>query len=205
MSAGARLERSFFDRSVHDVAVDLLGCELLVGGVGGPIVETESYAPGDPACHAYRGLTQRNAPMFGDPGHAYVYLSYGIHTMLNIVCQPAGSPAAVLIRALEPTHGLPIMRERRGRESALELCSGPGKLAAALAIGRELSGSSLLGGPFEIRARRSGREPSVVRGPRVGITKGADLPWRYCDGASRFVSRPRPNFGNDILDTPALT
>ncbi|CAN5403672.1 DNA-3-methyladenine glycosylase [soil metagenome] len=185
------LDREFFDRSVHDVAVDLLGCRLLVDGVGGPIVETESYAPGDPACHSYRGQTQRNAPMFGPAAHAYVYLSYGIHTMLNIVCEGPGSAAAVLIRAIEPTDGVELMRERRGRRENRELCSGPGKLAQALGVGLDLSGAPLLEPPFEITAR-DGR-PSVARGPRIGITKGTELPWRYSVESNRFVSRPWPS------------
>jgi DNA-3-methyladenine glycosylase len=191
MAGTSALDHSFFDRSVHDVARDLLGCELLVDGVGGRIVETESYAPGDPACHSYRGPTPRNEPMFGPAGHAYVYLSYGIHTMLNIVCEGEGSAAAVLVRALEPLHGVEVMRERRGRPEAGELCSGPGKLAQALGIGLEMSGASLLEPPFAWRPRK-GAPPAVVTGPRIGITKGVDLPWRFSLAGNRFVSRPRP-------------
>jgi DNA-3-methyladenine glycosylase len=192
MGEGQPLDREFFDRSVHDVAVDLLGCHLLVDGVGGTIVETESYAPGDPACHSYRGQTKRNAPMFGPAAHAYVYLSYGIHTMLNIVCEGPGSAAAVLVRAIEPTDGVELMRERRGRRDARDLCSGPGKLAQALGIGLELSGASMFDPPFQLIARE-GPLPVVVRGPRIGITKGTELPWRYSVESNRFVSRPWPS------------
>ena len=154
------LGTEFFDRSVHEVARELIGCELLVDGVGGVIVETESYERDDPACHAYVGLTPRTATIFGPPGRAYVYLSYGIHSLLNAVCEPDGSAAAVLIRALEPTRGIDRMRRRRGRSEPRELCSGPGKLTVALGIGLELNDARLDRPPFELR----GRAARVARG-----------------------------------------
>jgi DNA-3-methyladenine glycosylase len=187
------LGADFFDRSVHEVARELIGCELLVDGVGGTIVETESYERDDPACHAYVGLTPRTATLFGPPAHAYVYLSYGIHSMLNAVCEPDGSAAAVLIRALAPTRGIERMRERRGRGELRQLCSGPGKLTVALGIGLGLNGSPLDEPPFELSRRSaewSGIE--VATGPRIGITKATELPWRYCAAGSPFLSRPLP-------------
>jgi DNA-3-methyladenine glycosylase len=187
------LGAEFFDRSVHVVARGLIGCELLVDGVGGVIVETESYERDDPACHAYVGLTPRTATLFGPPGCAYVYLSYGIHSMLNAVCEPDGTAAAVLIRALAPTRGIEAMRARRGRSEARELCSGPGKLTVALGIGLGLNGCSLSEPPFEVRAPApewGGVE--VATGPRIGITKATELPWRFCAADSPFLSRPLP-------------
>jgi DNA-3-methyladenine glycosylase len=189
----SRLGVDFFDRSVHAVARELIGCELLVDGVGGVIVETESYERDDPACHAYVGLTPRTATIFGPPGRTYVYLSYGIHSMLNFVCESDGTAAAVLIRALEPTHGLDAMRARRGRPEALELCSGPGKLTEALAIPLALNDASLAEPPFELRAPAAGwRGVEVATGPRIGITKATELPWRFCAAGSPFLSRPLP-------------
>jgi DNA-3-methyladenine glycosylase len=187
------LDRSFFERSVHEVARDLIGCELAVGEAAGVIVETEAYEATDPACHAYIGKTARNEVLFGPPGRAYVYLSYGIHSLLNAVAEPEGSAAAVLIRALEPTKGIELMRARRAREPIEDLCSGPGKLTEALAVGLPLNGADLLAPPFQI----SGRAPSwngrqIVAAPRIGITKAAELPWRYCASGSRCVSRPWP-------------
>jgi DNA-3-methyladenine glycosylase len=187
------LGQRFFDRDVHRVARELIGCELLVDGVGGVIVETESYERDDPACHAYVGLTARTATLFGPPGHAYVYLSYGIHSMLNAVCEPEGSAAAVLIRALEPTRGIELMRRRRGRDATRELCSGPGKITEALAIGLELNGASLAQPPFELRTPAAAwRQVAVATGPRIGITKATELPWRFCAAGSPFLSRPLP-------------
>jgi DNA-3-methyladenine glycosylase len=188
-----RLERSFYARSVHDVARDLIGCVVSHGTTAGRIVETESYHMDEPACHAHAGLTGRTHTLFGQPGHAYVYFSYGVHSLLNAVAEEEGTGAAVLIRALEPVEGLGIMRARRGVERAEDLCSGPGKLTQALAIGLELNGSSLVSGPIEVSARESGaHEPRIVIGERIGITKAADLPWRFCDADSRHVSRPWP-------------
>jgi DNA-3-methyladenine glycosylase len=185
------LEAAFFDRSVHEVARELIGCELVVDGVGGVIVETESYERDDPACHAYVGLTPRTSTLFGPPARAYVYLSYGIHSLLNAVCEPEGSAAAVLIRALEPTRGVELMQARRGRAELRELCSGPGKLTDALAIGLDHNGARLDRPPFELLERSpawGGVE--VATGPRVGITKATELPWRFCAAGSPFLSRP---------------
>lgn len=186
-----RLERSFFDRSVHRVARDLVGCRLFFAGVGGTIVETESYERDDPACHAYVGLTDRTEVLFGPPGRAYVYLSYGIHSLLNAVAEPEGEAAAVLIRALEPSAGLEQMRERRGPKPDEQLCSGPGKLTEALGIGLESNDADLSRDPF-LLLPPAGAAPKVVVGPRIGITKAVDRPWRFCAAGSRFVSRPRP-------------
>jgi DNA-3-methyladenine glycosylase len=191
-SARIPLEDAFFERSVHDVARDLVGCELAHGRTAGIIVETESYHAADEACHAFNGLTPRNRVLFGPPAHAYVYLSYGIHSCLNFVCEPDGDAAAVLVRALEPLRGLALMRSRRGLSAPGELCSGPGKLTQALGIGLELDGVRLRGGPLRVY-ERSGEwtDPRVVTGPRIGITRAVDLPWRFCAAGSRFVSRPR--------------
>ncbi len=182
------LGADFFDRSVHDVAREMIGCRLAVGSTAGVIVETEAYDATDPACHAFGGLTTRNEVLFGPPGRAYVYLSYGIHSLLNAVAEPEGSAAAVLIRALEPVEGIGVMRERRGRGD--ELCSGPGKLTEALGVGLNLNGAELAAPPFEITAPEgdwTGVE--VVAGPRIGITKAVELPWRYCAAGNDHVSR----------------
>jgi DNA-3-methyladenine glycosylase len=188
-----RLGRDFYARPVHDVARDLIGCVVRHGETAGRIVETESYHMDEPACHAYAGLTERTRPLFGAPGHAYVYFSYGIHSLLNAVCEEEGVGAAVLIRALEPVDGVDVMRARRGPQRATELCSGPGKLTQALGIGLSLNGSSLEDGPIVVLDREPGvREPRVVIGERIGITKAADLPWRFCDADSAHVSRPWP-------------
>jgi DNA-3-methyladenine glycosylase len=187
------VNRGFFDRSVHEVARELIGCELAVGETAGVIVETEAYEASDPACHAYIGRTARNEVLFGAPGYVYVYLSYGIHSLLNAVAEPEGSAAAVLIRALEPTRGIDLMRERRGRQEIEELCSGPGKLTEALGIGLGLNGEDLLAPPFELGPPQTDWSAvDVVTGPRIGITKAADLHWRYCVRGSRYVSRPHP-------------
>jgi DNA-3-methyladenine glycosylase len=185
-----RLGRDFYARSVHDVARDLVGCVVRHGETAGRIVETESYHMEEPACHAYVGLTERTRTLFGPPGHAYVYFSYGIHSLLNAVAEPEGTGAAVLIRALEPVDGLDVMRRRRGVERATELCSGPAKLTQALEIGLSLNGSSLLDGPIEVLEREA--QPRIAIGERIGITKAADLPWRFCDADSAHVSRPWP-------------
>jgi DNA-3-methyladenine glycosylase len=187
------LGEAFFARSVHEAARDLIGCELLFDGVGGVIVEVESYERDDPACHAHVGLTPRTAPLFGPPARAYVYLSYGIHSCLNFVCEPEGTAAAVLIRALEPRHGIGRMTVRRGRAGLRELCSGPGKLTDALGIGLEVNRASLLEPPFELRGRSddwSGVE--VATGPRIGITKATELPWRFAAAGSPYLSRAIP-------------
>jgi DNA-3-methyladenine glycosylase len=186
----AALERAFFDRSPRQVAAELIGCTLLHDGVGGVIVETEAYEREDPACHAYGGPTTRNAPLFGPPGRAYVYLCYGIHSMFNVVAEPEGTAAAVLIRALEPTEGLDAMRARRGVGGVQDLCSGPGKICQALGIELGQSGTDALADPFTLLAAARRPPAEVVAGPRIGLTKAADYPWRYCLAGSRCLSRP---------------
>jgi DNA-3-methyladenine glycosylase len=187
-SAQARLRRPFFARSVHEVAPDLIGATLLVDDAGGRIVEVEAYHHTDPAAHSYRGPTERNGVMFGPPGFAYVYRSYGIHWCLNFVCEPAGSASAVLIRAIEPVEGLTKMRRRRGLSDERLLCSGPGRLAQALGVTHAHNGLALDRLPFELYARPD--TPQVVSGVRIGITKAAELPWRYGEKGSKFLSKP---------------
>jgi DNA-3-methyladenine glycosylase len=182
------LGRAFFARSVHQVAPDLIGVALLFDGVGGTIVEVEAYHPEDPASHGFRGRTARNASMFGPPGHAYVYRSYGIHWCLNLVCEAEGTAAAVLLRALEPTHGLDRMRRRRRTEDARLLCAGPGRLCEALAVTGVHDGLPLDHLPFELIAREGPVE--VAAAPRIGITRAAELPWRYVLAGSRYLSKP---------------
>jgi DNA-3-methyladenine glycosylase len=172
---------------VHDVAPDLLGTTLLVDGVGGTIVEVEAYHHEDPASHGYRGRTARNAAMFGPAGQAYVYRSYGIHWCLNLVCEDEGSASAVLLRALEPTSGLETMRVRRGLEEPRLLCSGPGRLCQALGVTGEHDGLPLDQPPFELIDRE--QEPEIEALLRIGITRAADLPWRYVVAGSKWVSR----------------
>jgi DNA-3-methyladenine glycosylase len=188
MAKSPRLRRAFFDRSVHEVAPELIGATLLLEGVGGTIVEVEAYHHTDPAAHSYIGRTERNAVMFGPAGFAYVYRSYGIHWCLNFVCEEAGSASAVLVRALEPTHGFSAMRRRRGLQDERALCSGPGKLCEALAVTHEQNGLPLDHAPFELRARNG--VPGVVTGVRIGITKAAEKLWRYGLKGSPFVSKP---------------
>ena len=178
------LGRDFFARSVHDVAPDLLGVMLLVDGVGGAIVEVEAYDHEDPASHSFGRRTARNATMFGSPGHAYVYRSYGIHWCVNFVCEPR---SAVLIRALEPARGLDEMRARRGLDTERLLCAGPGRLCQALGIDRRHDGLPLDEPPFELLPSET--EPEIVRGPRVGITRAREQPWRFAVAGSPFVSR----------------
>ena len=181
------LPADLFARSVHEVAPELIGATLLVDGAGGRIVEVEAYDHEDPASHGYRGRTARNASMFGPPGRAYVYRSYGIHWCLNLVCEGVGVANAILVRALEPTQGLDVMRERRGLDDPRLLCSGPGRLCQALGITREHDGLALDRPPFELLERDGAVE--VLAGPRIGITRAADLPWRYTEAGSRFLSR----------------
>ena len=185
---GKPLKRGFFARSVHVVAPDLIGATLLVNGVGGVIVEVEAYHHTDPAAHSFRGPTARNGVMFGLPGVAYVYRSYGIHWCVNFVCEKAGSASAVLIRAIEPTHGIPAMRRRRGLHDERSLCSGPGKLTQALAITDAHNGLALDASPIALHARIGKVE--VASGVRIGITKAVELPWRYGLKGSRFLSKP---------------
>ncbi|HEX4730629.1 MAG TPA: DNA-3-methyladenine glycosylase [Solirubrobacterales bacterium] len=190
--ADARLGADFFDRSVHAVARELIGCRLFFAGVGGTVVETEAYEREDPASHSYVGLTERTAVMFGPPGRAYVYLSYGIHSLLNFVCEPEEEAAAVLIRALEPTQGLDAMHERRpAARSDLDLCSGPGKLTEALGVTLAENEDRLDRDPFLLLGPE-GAPPAVVTSPRVGITKAVERPWRFSAAGSPYVSRPRP-------------
>ena len=185
---------AFYDRSVHEVARELVGCLVRHGPTAGRIVETESYHEAEPACHAHVGLTERTRPLLGPSGIAYVYRSYGIHALLNAVAERDGVGAAVLIRALEPWAGVEVMRTRRATDRLEDLCSGPGKLTQALGVELELNASSLCGGPIEILPPPAGSPPpEIVTGERVGITKAADLPWRFCDASSRHVSRPWPS------------
>lgn len=177
-----------FSADAHQVAAQLIGCMLLVDGVGGRIVETEAYDRDDPASHSFSGPSQRNRAMFGPPGHAYVYLSHGIHWCLNMVCREAGHGAGVLIRALEPLDGLAVMAQRRGTSEPRQLCSGPGKLGQALGIVHALNGVSLAAAPFALAAPAA--PVAVVAGPRIGISKAVAVPWRFGLAGSRFVSRP---------------
>jgi DNA-3-methyladenine glycosylase len=187
---GKPLKRAFFDRSVHEVAPDLIGATFLVNGVGGIIVEVEAYHHTDPAAHSYRGPTSRNRVMFGPAGFSYVYRSYGIHWCVNFVCEEEGSASAVLIRALEPTHGLTAMRRRRGVDDARALCSGPGKLCEALGITVAHSELALDKPPIALFARKE--KPEIVAGIRIGITKAVELPWRYGLKDSKFLSKAFP-------------
>jgi DNA-3-methyladenine glycosylase len=183
-----RIERGFFARSVLAVAPDLIGAWLLFNGVGGRIVEVEAYHHTDPAAHSFRGPTARNAVMFGPPGFAYVYRSYGIHWCVNLVCEPEGSASAVLIRAIEPLEGLAAMRRRRGLRDVRLLCAGPGRVCEALGISHAHNGLALDAPPFELRCR--GDKVAVAVGPRIGITKAVDQPWRYGLIGSPYLSKP---------------
>ena len=207
MRTTAPLPAAFYDRPVLEVARDLVGCTLLFDGVGGRIVETEAYAPGDRASHSFNGRTTRNAVMFGPPGHLYVYFTYGMHFCANLVCEGEGVGAAVLVRALEPTHGLERMAERRGpvarrHDGAVDprvLCSGPARLTQALAIGRAQNGLPVWREPLLVLPRpgvapddsapSSGSAPEIVATPRIGVG-GDPLPWRFVDARSAFLSRP---------------
>jgi DNA-3-methyladenine glycosylase len=185
------VKRAFFDRPVLEVARDLVGCVVSHGDTAGVIVETEAYHDSEPASHAFIGLTPRTRTLFGPPGRSYVYFSYGVHSLLNAVCEPAGVGAAVLIRALEPVDGIDHMRERRGVEAVRQLCSGPGKLTQALGVGLELNDTDLLRGPVRISDRpRTWRDVAIEVDVRVGITKAPDLPWRFLAAGNRYVSRP---------------
>ena len=188
---GKLLKRGFFARSVHEVAPDLIGATLLVNGIGGIIVEVEAYHHTDPAAHSFRGPTARNAVMFGPPGFVYVYRSYGIHWCVNFVCEKKGSASAVLIRALQPTHGLAAMRRRRHLSDERALCSGPGKLTEALGITDGQNALALDAPPFALLARTA--KPQIVFGVRIGITKAVDLPWRYGLKGSKFLSKAFPS------------
>ena len=185
------LPPDFYDRPVLQVAPELVGCTVVHGETAGTIVETEAYHQEEPACHAYVGLTPRTRTLFGPPGFAYVYRSYGIHALLNAVCEPEGIGAAVLIRALAPAAGLELMEVRRGVSEERELCSGPGRLTQALGISLEENRTPLDAGPVVILPRE-GPAPAVVASPRVGISKAAELPWRFSAVGNRNVSRPWP-------------
>jgi DNA-3-methyladenine glycosylase len=192
VAPAAALDATFYSRPVLEVARDLIGCVVRHGDTAGVIVETEAYHETEPACHAFVGVTARNEVLFGPPGCAYVYFSYGIHALLNAVCEPEGVGAAVLIRALEPIEGIETMRERRGLERIEDLCSGPGKLTQALGIGLDLNGSDLGHGPITFETAVPGWEDvAPLAGTRIGITKAPDLPWRFCAPGSPSVSRPR--------------
>ena len=184
----AKLRRDFFNRSVHEVAPNLIGATLMVGGVGGTIVEVEAYHHTDPAAHSFRGRTERNGVMFGPPGYLYVYRSYGIHWCANVVCEADGSASAVLLRAVEPTAGLGLMRRRRGMHDLRLLCAGPGRLCEALGITHAYNGIALDRPPIALYARTV--EPEIVAGPRIGITKAVERPWRYGLKGSKFLSKP---------------
>ena len=183
-----KLRKSFFARSVHVVAPELVGATVFVDGIGGRIVEVEAYDHEDPAAHGYRGRTPRNASMFGPPGHAYVYRAYGIHWCLNFVCEQEGTASAVLVRALEPTHGLDVMTSRRGSADPSLLCSGPGRLCQALGLSGDHDGLALDRPPFELYASEADVE--VAAGVRIGLTKAAERLWRYGEAGSGFLSRP---------------
>jgi DNA-3-methyladenine glycosylase len=187
MSHPPQLTRDFFARSVHKVAPDLIGTTLLFSGAGGMIVEVEAYHHTEPAAHSYGGETLRNAVMFGPPGYAYVYRSYGIHWCVNFVCERVGSASAVLIRALAPTEGLAAMRRRRGLSEEGLLCSGPGRLTEALGITIAHNGLALDRAPFALYAQE--KKPKIAVGPRIGLTKAVDLPWRYGLAGSPFLSK----------------
>jgi DNA-3-methyladenine glycosylase len=186
------LGTDFFGRDVHEVARSLIGCQLFYEGVGGVIVETESYNREDPASHSFVGFTDRTSIMFGPPGRAYVYLSYGIHSLLNFVCEPEGEAAAVLVRALEPTTELETMRHRRPKaRTDLDLCSGPGKLTEAIGVTLADNAARLDRPPF-LMLPPEGDPLEIVTSPRVGITKAVDRPWRFSAAGNKYVSRPRP-------------
>jgi DNA-3-methyladenine glycosylase len=200
------LPAAFYDRPVLEVAQELVGCVVEHEGAAGVIVETEAYHQSEAACHAYVGLTARTSVLYGDPGTAYVYRSYGIHALLNAVCEGPEVGAAVLIRALEPIEGIELMRERRGVARDVDLANGPGKLTQALGIDLELNATSLFEGPILIHPREEGwTDPAVIAGPRVGITKAVDLPWRFSVAGSRHVSRPwPPGLRETIAPAPRL-
>jgi len=194
LKRGGTLTADFYARPVVDVARDLVGCVVEHAGTSGVIVETEAYHDSEPACHAFVGLTPRTEVLFGPPGFAYVYRSYGIHALLNAVCEDEGIGAAVLIRALAPLEGIELMRSRRAVSRVEDLCSGPGKLTQALALDLSENGGDLSEGPVKVFPRaETWTEPTIVTGTRIGITKAVELPWRFCVAGNPHVSRPRPS------------
>jgi DNA-3-methyladenine glycosylase len=192
------LTRDDLTGSVVDIARDLVGCTIRHGETAGVIVETEAYHESEPACHAYVGRTARTVTLFGPPGVAYVYFSYGMHALLNVVREREGVGVAVLIRALEPTAGIELMRERRSLVRDEDLCSGPGKLTQALGIGLDLNRTDLFDGPIRL-GPRIGPPRAVLSGTRIGITKAPELPWRFCAAGSRHVSKPWPPGAREAL------
>jgi DNA-3-methyladenine glycosylase len=189
------LPAAFYDRPVLEVAQDLVGCVVEHEGAAGVIVETEAYHHTEPAAHSYVGLTPRTSVLYGAPGTAYIYRSYGIHALLNAVCEGPEVGSAVLLRALKPIEGIALMRERRGVARDVDLANGPGKLTQALGIGLELNNTTLMDGPILVHPREAGwadPPPVLIVGPRVGITKAVELPWRFSAAGSRYVSRPWP-------------
>ena len=198
MDVQAPLPQSFFSRSALEVARDLIGCTFLFGGCGGRIVETEAYRQDDPCCHAYRGKTERNAVLFGPPGHLYVYFTYGMHFCGNVACEPEGTGAGVLLRAITPEHGVGEMSARRGLEDPRLLCSGPARLAQALGLGREQNGLPVWDSPLAILSREAtgggstADPPRILTTARIGVRGGDQKPWRFVDADSRFLSRPLP-------------
>src|SRR3954452_23698587 len=197
------LPPSFYDRPVLQVAQDLVGCVVEHDGCAGVIVETEAYHHSEPAAHSYVGLTARTSVLFSDPGRAYIYRSYGIHALLNAVCEHRDVGAAVLIRALEPLDGIDVMRARRGVARDVDLCNGPGKLTQALGIDLELNNTMLSEGPILVHGREDGwLTPRLIAGPRIGITKAMDLPWRFSAAGSRYVSKPWPPGLRDTVVAP---
>lgn len=187
------LPADFYARPVVEVARDLVGCVVRHGALAGRIVETEAYHDSEPACHAFIGRTARTETLFAAPGTAYVYRSYGVHALLNAVCEDEATGAAVLLRALEPVVGIETMRRLRGRRRAEDLCSGPGKLTQAIGVDLDLNATSLVHGPVRIEPRPPGEPPGILVGSRIGITRATDLPWRFCAAGSRCVSRPWPS------------
>ncbi|HZY56310.1 MAG TPA: DNA-3-methyladenine glycosylase [Rubrobacteraceae bacterium] len=200
MTPGEALVRAFYDRDPRQVAVDLLGCTLVYetaeGVASGVIVETEAYRPEDPACHAYKGLTMRNRTIFGRPGLAYVYLSYGLHKLLNAVCEGEGVGSAVLIRALRPLQGLELMSRRRKRNT--HLCDGPGRLTQALGIELDQDGADLTDGLLYI-LWGDALEDEIVATTRIGISRGTELPWRYLVEGEKNVSVPPKTAAERVL------
>ena len=192
MTSPAPLAQGFFARSALDVARDLIGCTFLFGGAGGRIVETEAYRQDDPCCHGYRGRTERNAVLFGPPGHLYVYFTYGMHFCANTVCEEEGVAAGVLLRALEPERDVEAMIARRGVGQPRLIASGPARLAQALGIGREHNGLPVWEPPLVILPRPTGVPPDIVATPRIGVRGGDQKPWRFVDAGSRLLSRPLP-------------